>query len=466
MFGSDGMAIRKAQVSFVDGVLECYKPSEETAGVALLWPVEGFGRVLLSTTCLPERPEPYNLNLELTRGRLMQIINKREDWSIFEDAEDTAVLYGDIQDLFIKAIQEISDGPTASQLADQALQKAMTFSESLAAKHSKLLFATRGKNHGFGRGCLGCWVDPKQVSNPVYLEQLAGVFGLAMVPFNWGQIEPERSKYDFSKLDACITMLSKRKLAIGAGPLLCFTKEYLPKWLLESSSDFEKIRECAYEFVSAAAARYGGMVRTWCVVSGLNAFNHFGFGFEQVLEITRAANRAVKTASERSLRIIEVSNPWGEYYGQAADTIPPLVYMDMVIQSGINFDAFGLTMRFGAGESGMYIRDMMQISAILDSFAPISRPMYITNVEVPCRDGSAEVAGFWHGPWDKIKQAEWLDQFYRIALSKACIDGVMYSNFTDVADSVIPESGLMTAGLEPKESYLALKRFRDRIFGR
>jgi hypothetical protein len=470
LFGSDGMAIRKAQVSFVDGILECYKPSEETAGVALLWPVEGFGKVLLPTTCLPDRPEPYNLNLELARGRLMQIINKREDWSIFEDAEDTAVLYGEAQDLFIKAIQGISDGPVASQLADQALQKAIVFSELLAAKHAKLLFATRGKNHGFGRGCLGCWVDPKQVSNPAYLEQLAGAFGLAMVPFNWGQIELERSKYDFSKLDACITMLSKRKLAIGAGPLLCFAKEYLPKWLLESNTDFEKIREYSYEFVSAAASRYGGMVRTWCVVSGLNAFNHFGFGFEQVLEITRAANRAVKAAAERALRIIEVSNPWGEYYGQTADTIPPLVYMDMVIQSGINFDAFGLTMRFGVDESGMHVRDMMQISAILDSFAPISRPLYITRVEVPGRDAlghsASEVAGFWHGPWDKLKQAEWLDQFYRIALSKACIDGVMYSNFADAADGTIPDSGLLTAGLEPKESYLAMKRFHDRIFGR
>ncbi len=69
----------------------------------------------------------------------------------------------------------------------------------------------------------------------------------------------------------------------------------------------------------------------------------------------------------------------------------------------------------------------------------------------------ADVAGFWHGPWDKVKQAEWLDQFYRIALSKTCIDGVMYSNFTDVADGAVPESGLMTAGLEPKESYLAIE---------
>ena len=470
LFGSDGMAVRKVQITFADGILECYKPNQETAGVALLWPVEDFGSVLLPTTCLPERDEPYNLNLELARGRLMQIINKREDWTIFEDSEESAVLYEQAQDLFIKAIQSVSDGPVASQLADQALQKALVFSEGLAAKHAKVLFGLRGKSHGFGRGCLGCWVDPRQVGNPAYLEKLADAFGLAMVPFNWGQIELERGAYDFSKLDACISALGKKKLAIGAGPLLCFAKESLPKWLLQGDVSFEKIRECAYQFVSAAASHYGVMVRTWSVISGLNVFNHFGFGFEQVLEITRAANMAVKAVAERALRIIEVTNPWGEYYGSKPDTIPPIVYMDMVIQSGINFDAFGLAMRFGRDDSGMHVRDMMQISAMLDSFAPISRPMYVTHVEVPGRDAdgpcAGEVAGVWHGGWDQARQAEWLDHFYRIALGRIFIDGVIYSSFNDTKDSDIADSGLLTATLEPKESYVALKRSRDRIFGR
>ena len=465
LVGSDGMAIRRPQISFANGFLECYKQNQETSSLSLLWPVEGFGRVLLSTTCLPEREEPYNLNLELARGRFMQIINKREDWSIFEDADDTVDLYGEAQDLFIKAIQSISDGSVASRLADQSLQKSLVFSEGLAAKYAKATFATRGKNRGFGRGCLGCWIDPKQIANPAYVERLGGVFGLAMVPLNWGQIESARGAYDFSKIDACVSMLSKRKLAIGVGPLLCFSKEYLPGWLLDEDVSFEKIRECAYQFVSAAAARYSGMVRTWCVVSGLNAFNHFRFGFEQVLEITRAANMAVKAAAERALRIIEVSNLWGEYYGEKPDTIPPLVYMDMVIQSGINFDAFGLQMRFGKDESGMHVRDMLQISAMLDSFAPINRPMYVTQVELPGQE-TAESAGVWHDTWNPVVQAEWLDQFYRIALSRTFIDGVMYSALTDSKDSAIPDSGLLTAGLEPKESYLVLRRFHDRIFGR
>ena len=45
----------------------------------------------------------------------MQIINKREDWTIFEDTEDTAVLHDQAQDLFIRAIQNVSDGATASK---------------------------------------------------------------------------------------------------------------------------------------------------------------------------------------------------------------------------------------------------------------------------------------------------------------------------------------------------------------
>jgi hypothetical protein len=470
MFGADGMAVRKAQVSFSDGFLACYKPTQETAGIVLLWPVEGFGRILLPTTCLPEREQPYNLNLELARGRLMQTINKREDWSIFEDSDELAALYNGAQDSFIKAIQNTADGPVAAQLADKSLQNAVAFSEGLAARHAKTFFALRGKNRGFGRGCLGCWIDPEQINNPSYVEQLAGVFGLAMVPINWGQIEQTRGRYDFSKTDACVSILTKRKLAIGAGPLICFDERYLPKWLIDSNASFEKIRECVYEFASAAAARYTGMVRTWIVVSGLNALNCFGFGFEQVLEITRAANMAVKAAAERALRIIDVSNPWGEYYGEKPDTLPPVVYMDMVIQSGINFDAFGLQMRFGRDQTGMHVRDMLQVSSLLDSFAPISRPIYITTVEVPGRSeigpSSAEVAGFWHKPWDATTQAEWLDQFYRISLSRPFIDGIVYAGLTGNKDSVIADSGLMTKGLEPKESYLALKRFHDRIFGR
>jgi len=470
LFGTDGIGVRRAQLIFKNSLIECKKPNMETAGMALLWRVDGFGKVLLPTTCLPEREHPYNLNVEVARARLMQIINKREDWSFFNGLEGLRDISEEAQHLFIRAIQNILDGPSASILADESLKKALVFSEQLAIKQAESSFNTRGKNHGFGRGCLGCKIDPRQIGNPKYVERLVELFGSAMVPINWAQIESHKGSYDFSTIDACLDVLTQKKLAITAGPLLCFSKKYLPKWLLRGGVGFEKIRETAYQFVSQVVARYSSIIRAWCVVSGLNVFNHFGFRFEQVLEMTRAANMAVKAASDKALKIIEISNPWGEYYAAAPNSIPPLVYMDMVVQSGINFDAFGLQMHFGKNQAGMHVRDMMQVSAVLDLFGPIAKPLYITDVAVPSQRGDGlydgKVAGIWHQEWDQSRQAQWIEQFYGIALSKLFVDSVTYSNLADTEDGPIANGGLLTDELEPKESFQTLKRLHDTIFVR
>jgi len=470
LFGGDGIGIRRAQISFKNGFIECKRPNLDTAGLALLWPIDGFGKVLLPTTCLPERDRPYNLNVEITRAKLMQIVNKREDWLFFNNIDGLGDVCKEGQDLFIRAIQNISDVSQSSKLADEALKKAIVFSENLAIKQSESLFETRGTSHGFGRGCLGCRVDPKEIDKPQYIQQLLELFGSVTIPINWAQIESKQGNYDFSVIDACINVLGKEKVTLSAGPLLCFSKEYLPKWLLRSGVGFEKIREAAYRFVSEVVSRYSGVVRAWYAISGLNVYNYFGFRFEQILEMTRAANMAVKQGSGRALKIIEISNPWGEYYTTIPNSIPPIVYMDMVVQSGINFDAFGLQVRFGKNQPGMHVRDMMQISAILDSFAPIAKPLYITDVEVPSKNGAGlqdgKVAGIWNKEWDQLQQGQWIEQFYKIALSKQFVNSVTYSHLADTEGSAIANSGLLTADLAPKKSYLMLKKLYDGIFGR
>lgn len=470
LFGGDGIGIRRAQITFENCYVECKKSNLETAGLALLWPVDGFGKVLLPTTCLPEREQPYNLNVEIARAKLMQIVNKREDWLFLNKIEVLADSLKEAQDLFIQAIQNISMPTKAAKLADESLKKAIVSSEKLAIKQAESLFHGRAKNHGLGRGCFGCRIDPVQIDNPVYIEKLLELFGSVTIPINWAQIESHKGEFDFSKIDACVDTLSKKKLALNAGPLLYFSKESLPKWLIRSGAGFEKIRETAYHFVSEVVARYSNTIRAWYVISSLNACNHFGFGFEQILEMTRAANMAVKQTSDRAMKIIEVSNPWGEYYMTTPNSIPPLVYMDMVVQSGIHFDAFGLQMRFGRNQTGMHVRDMMQISAVLDYFGPIAKPLYMTNVEVPSQDGEdlqdGNVAGIWHGSWDESRQGQWIEQFYKIALSKQFVNSVTYSNLIDTDDSAIDHSGLLTKELEPKESFKTLKKLHDSIFSR
>jgi len=471
LFGMDEIALRDVgQITFKKGIVECGRRELESAALALLWPIEGFGKVLLSTTRLPHRERPYNLNVELARARLMQITVKREDWSLFDEGDNFDSAGRQARDLFIQALQNISNGAKASVLADESLAKAMVFSEKLAAKHAELFFEARRKNRNFGRGSLGCKIDPERTTDSDYVEKLAGMFRFVTIPVNWAKTEPYRDSYDFTLLDQCINALVGKKLVICAGPLLCFSEEYLPRWLLEEGGSFEKIREKAFEFVAKVVQRYSRFVHIWRVISGINALNHFGFGFEQILEMTRAGSLAARAESNRSLKIIEIEYPWGEYYAKNSNSIPPLVYVDMVVQSGINFDAFGLCVRFGKNEAGMYVRDMMQISSVLDRFGMLNRPLHITSVAVPSGAGSGSndcgAAGIWHKSWDQSVQAQWLEQFYKIALSKPFVNTITYSNLTDGRNEIVPDSGLLTEKLEPKKSFTTIRRLQKLLLKR
>ncbi|MHC4257353.1 MAG: endo-1,4-beta-xylanase [Planctomycetota bacterium] len=468
LFGADMIPLRRVdKIAFENGVLECQKKSRDSAGLSLLWPIEGNGQLLLNTTRLPEREEPYNLNLELARARLMQITLKREDWALFDQSDELDAMAQEVQNLFIEALQNISSPGEASVFADQALKKGVEFSEKLAAKHAEQFLAARFRNKGLGRHTLGCEINPALIGDEKYRKWLLEMFGFITIPVNWAQIETEKGEYDFELLDKCVQSLAGRRLALCAGPLLNFSPDHIPQWLLDKKPDYEKIREYAYEFISQIVSRYKKFIHVWRTISGMNAMNCFGFNFEQVIEMTRTACLAAKSADAKSRKIVEIVYPWGEYYAYDKTTVPPLVYVDMVIQSGISFDAFGLQFHFGKDEPGKHIRDMMQISSRLDCFAAAPKPVHVTGVSIPDahgEDGRAQQkAGSWRKEWDQDLQATWLEEFYKLSLARPYVNTVTYSCLADHCDSPMQSCGLLTEKLSPKKAFLVVAKFQRSI---
>lgn len=471
LFGADMIPLRHVdKIRFKNGILECEKRSQDSAGVSLLWPIEGNGQLLLNTTRLPERPEPYNLNLELARARLMQITLKREDWALFDQSDQLDAMAQEVQDLFIEALQLIKEPAKASELADEALRKGVEFSEKLAAKHAEQFLASRFRSKTLNRHTLGCEINPSLIEDEKYRKRLLEMFGFITIPVNWAEIETEKGEYHFESLDRCLRYLAGRRLALCAGPLLRFTPDSIPKWILGEKSSFEKIREYAYEFVTEIISRYGKFIHAWRVISGMNALNCFGFNFEQVIEMTRTACLAAKSADTKSRKIVELMYPWGEYYAHDKTTVPPLVYTDMVIQSGINFDAFGLQFHFGWDAPGMHVRDMMQISSRLDCFAPVTKPVHITGVSIPdahdVNERLQDKAGCWRQEWNKDLQASWLEEFYKLALARPYVNTITYSCLADKSQSMMNCCGLLTEKLEPKKSFLVMAKFQRSILKR
>lgn len=465
LFGADGAGIRRSRIVFDKGFLQCVKPTSDSAGLALVWPVEGFGRILLSTTCLPDRDTAYCLNVEIARARLMQIINRREEWSMFDSGQELEEISREAQDLFVKAVQRIRDPVVASQLADRSLRRAMVLSERLTLSHAEALLKARKKAKAFGRACLGCKLNLSLMSQAGYLDKLAMVAGFALIPTLWARIEQRPGQYDFSLLDQAFHMLSSYRLIIGAGPLLSFAKQDLPAWLADGQVGFEQIRDAAYRFVTAVVSRYARRVHRWFVLSGLNAFNDLDFTVEQVREITNAVTLAVKAVNSRAFRVVEVALPWGEYYASVPNTISPIAFMDMVVQSGIGFEAFALQLRFGKDQPGLHVRDIMQVASLLDLFSLLGKPLFVSGVEVPSSTGQGpfdvQVAGYWHKPWDQVRQAVWLENLCTVALGRPTVEAVVFEHLVDRSDSIILHSGLFTEDMVAKDAFYTICRFRE-----
>ncbi|HSV26816.1 MAG TPA: hypothetical protein VLH60_02890, partial [Sedimentisphaerales bacterium] len=112
----------------------------------------------------------------------------------------------------------------------------------------------------------------------------------------------------------------------------------------------------------------------------------------------------------------------------------------------------------------------MRISARLDDFAGMNRPLHITAAGVPGVCGKGEFdcrsAGYWRSEWTEKVQAHWIEQFYRIALSKPAINTVTWVGLADGPSLPVPNSGLLSSELQPKDAYKVLGRLQRQILGK
>jgi hypothetical protein len=479
LLGTDRVPLR-AEIKFTNGELICEPKARGAAALALMWPVKGLtkqptpaanvgglefgaagGRMMIETTRLIERTRPYILNLELARGQLMRISLKREDWGLYDYAEG-APIYQQVdraRDLLVAAITAANESK-ASELGDAAIAASVRAGEAVAAFHADVFLKRRIAEHKIVKRPLGCRIDSVGECE-AQIEPLSRAFDFALLPFSWRTLEPSEGKYQPEAIERCVQTLRIRKVPIWGQSLLSFERGLLPEWLPTLADDYEQIRERAARQIKYVLKQFGAHVRAWEVIGGVHATNAFKFSFEQLMDLTRVATILVKQMSPRSKAIIGIVLPWGEYYASDPRTIPPLLYAEMAVESGIGFDAFGLEMQFGAGERGLYVRDLMQISALLDRFGTLGKPLHVTAAGVPSSGGSA-TQGSWRGPWSEEVQARWLREFYRIALSKPFVETVSWRLLADQPDAG-DCGGLLNADLSPKLACAELKTLHQEL---
>lgn len=462
LLGADAVPVR-GELRMDNGEIACDPRQDDPTGLSLLWPVPEYGAVQIETTRLPQRAKPFLLPLELVRQRLMRINIKREEWGLFDypAMDDFAGTIDEARALFVQALQAADQPERAATLSEQALHKALTASEEMCSFHANVFLNRRHQTGGFARPFLGV-AAPNGAPKQETLVRIRGAFDFLRLPLVWREVQPKENVLKYDVAESWAVAAKKAGLGLLGGPLLNFGVRFVPDWMYIWENDFETIFEYAQEHLRKTVKRFADKVQTWIVASGLHADNALAFSFEQVMELTRMATNVARAAAPRAKILIELVQPWGEYYGRNQQTIPPFLYADMLVQSGINFDGFGLQLLFGIESDGFHFRDPLQVSALIDRLANLGKPIHVTALAAPSGMSHA-TGGSWRGEWTEQSQAAWIDATTQLALSKPYVECVCLHELMDGPETMIPSSGLIAANGAPKPVLAKLSQLRTRL---
>lgn len=498
LIGQDDRTI-PGSIGWVDGRVVCHTPGPDAAAMVVQYPAGGAGVLTLATTLLPADDEPYLLELELARHRVMLIYGKLEDWGMCLLPDDHPVMQAveTARVAFLEAVVACSGAGHAwtdeqATLARGALVTAIEASEQLALSQGEAQLGARYRaierrgaagrtDDGAQAPVIGCVVQ-NDVVTPALQNAVKKVADFIVSPMRWREIEPSEGRFDLSPSDRWIEWAVRAAdMGVAAGPVLDFSARAVPPWLYIWEHDYESIRDFALDHAKRVVGRYRRAVTRWTAISSVNLNTGFSFTIDQMMELTRLSTRLIRKLAPSAPLLIELNHPFGEHPTHSPRSVPPFFYMELVHDAGIDVDGISIRFQMGDREAGRSARDLMTISHVLDIYSQFATPLHVTfgapsgvvdepppmppeSIRASDDPPYDEPGGWWRERWTPEVQADWMARLAVIMLSKPMVRSITWHCLYDAdSDPEMPLGGLIDRDGLPKPALRRLVEVRSAV---
>lgn len=459
------------RVQLASGRLTLHRDEVDESGYLLVpWEINGAGRLLGSSATLMERQNPYQLQIELARGKANQLRCQAAEWQgggLVVRPELRAQIREAVS-TFGKAVTCAPSVESEAQ-AQEALAKSYSAAAQLTQAYVNQVFEVRQQRQQHLDTLLAC-----RLGEAVLGEMGASVrqaCTAASVPFVWSRIAPIEGAYDWELPDALVNWAEAHGLPLTAGPLLDFSSSQLPDWLWLWERDLPKLAQFMCDYVATTVRRYRHRVRCWHLTAASNCANVLSLNEEELLFLTVRLAEAARQVDPGVHIVIGLAQPWGEYMAMEDRIHSPLIFADTLIRSGLNLKALDLELVMGVSPRGSYCRDILEVSRLIDMYAMLGVPLHVT-LGYPSAGGADPkadpdyrvAAGHWRGGLSGQNQADWAATFGAVVLSKACVQAVTWAHLSDAQPHQFPHCGLLDSLGRPKPVLRQWRRLREAYF--
>ncbi len=457
------------ELHFTNDRLSVSRVVDESGYLIVPWTIDDRGLMMGTSATLIERPHPYNLLVELARGKVNQLRCQAFDWRA-GGLVLSADLERRIRDASLAFAHAITGVPPeeAAQQAQIALDLAYQAAEQLVYAYVAQVFQIRHQRQARLDSTMACRLS-KSVPPPNLAAPLIPAFNSVCLPFSWSNIENEEATYRWEESDALVDWAQKQKLEISAGPLIDFSSAQLPGWLWLWERDLPSLAAFMCKFVETAVRRYRQRIRRWQLTAASNCANVLSLSEDDLLGLTYRLAESARQIDPSLELVVGIAQPWGEYMALSERTHSPFIFADTLIRSGLSLSALDIELVMGVTPRGSYCRDLLDISRVLDLYALLGVPLRVTlgypSSAQPDADADPDLhveGGHWGSGFTPDVQAIWAAEAAALALCKPYVQGVQWTHFRDAEPHQFPHSGLLDPRDQTKPALHKLRELREK----
>lgn len=484
------------------------RTESESGSLSIAWQIPNRGRLVLATSSLRERSEPYWLGVELARGAVYRLRQQLAEWEA-EGLVAPAELKAEIRQTetqFRACVIGCRDLATSTERADQVIERSMQLGDLLAAAYSEQVLVARHQREPRLNTLFGLTLD-RATSEPAQARDMLRMANAVALGLTWRSLEPQAGRFDWDAFDQALLWCRQHQLRVLSGPLLSNSGQHLPQWLSLWADDCDAVQGYLIQFIRALVNRYRGAVNVWNCAAGLNVPGVLPLSDEETLRLLVTTIEEVRKLDPETPVIACFDQPWAEFLANDPLACSPLHLADSLIRADLGLAGIGLELNLGYWPHGTLPRDLLEISSQIDRWSMLGLPLvlYLTvPSDAPATtlsersSNSLESTGSWpgiasggaqefgtnlSGPtvndatptgaavkrlWpgfaagsSPAAQAEFLAKLVPLLIAKPMVQGLIWNQTHDSGTAEYPTGGLFDRLGQPKPALSQLASIRE-----
>ena len=473
-------------------------PADERVSFELLWPVSGFGKVLLSAD---NSGRGYRVSAgaftrvelvpELARtrvGELERWISHRKEAHPLPDEVTQELTFAHHQ---LARVDAVHDPRERAALAMPALRAALQASEQMVLADASGAIAENRNG-----SLLIKIIDPHGTEVPSVKIRVAQtrpefLFGVgsgnrgypdnlvarmkqlglnyAAVDLNWAELEPSAGKFAFAAFDRRFDLanLKHEGFALRGRGLAEGSASAVPPFVAPMGGDWRALSRALPAQLAPIIKHYKNLIEVWQIEQADSAWSSLDLN-NHTADIIKAIAAEIRKDAPDARIMINIAEPLGEDVaarynrrllgvraGEAPPAADPYAAVQHLASAGVDFDLIGLEFCCSGSRERADLRvqpsaiDLFRFARELDRWSNLGKPLQIGALAFA---SSGSSASWWHAPADEGVQADYLADTATIAYANPHVQALTWPALFD-ADAQSAGTGLIDRGKRPKAAY-------------